>query len=450
MTTRTRSVRSHIMIAVLAATMIVAGSVGAAGAQGGGERPKAGEVGVTADAIRIAVIADVENQLAPGLFKGAADAVQGFGRFMNARGGLAGRKVVVDFLDSKLSADEARNAVIEACQNDLALVGTSALFLNNVDDMVACPDAKGVATGLPDISGVATELVQACSPVSFPINPPAIDCATRDDTPQTYRGNVGATVYYQQEFGKHLHGVTVNTNDLQSAHNSIAVGYELARAAGVRIDADFTVSARSPQSAYTPIVEAIKDNNANIVMDQLNYASNVSLRKEAKLQGVTSVKAWSCPVSCYEKGFLEQGGADVEGHFVPLTFLPFDETKSNKMLASFVKYTGKDRVTGLGASAWAAGVLLRDAIESIVARDGVNGVTRAALLDQIKRTHDFDADGMFGHLDIGSKTPGACGVMMQVRGGKFVRRQPKKPGTFHCDKKNLETVKLDLLKGGSG
>ena len=51
---------------------------------------------------------------------------------------------------------------------------------------------------------------------------------------------------------------------------------------------------------------------------------------------------------------LEQGGADVEGHYVPLTFLPFDETKHNRMLASFVKYTGKDKVTGLGASAWAA------------------------------------------------------------------------------------------------
>jgi hypothetical protein len=413
-------------------------------------RPKATEVGVSADAIRIAVIADVESQLAPGLFKGAADAVEGFGRFMNAHGGLAGRKVVVDFLDSKLSADEARNAVIQACQDDFALIGTSALFLNNVDDMISCPDARGVATGLPDIPGVATELVQACSPVSFPVNPPALDCSTRRATPQTYRGNVGATVYYRQRLGKSLRGVTVNTNDLQSAHNAIAVGYELAKAAGVEIDADFNVSARSPQSAYTPIVEAIKDSNANIVMDQLNYASNVSLRKEAKLQGVTSVKAWSCPVSCYEQGFLQQGGADVEGHYVPLTFLPFDETKSNKMLASFVKYTGRDKVTGLGASAWAAGVLLRDAIEKIVRRDGVNGITRAAFLDIVERTHDFDADGMFGKVDIGGKVPGTCGVMMQVQGGKFVRLQPKKPGTLHCDKKNLKTIKLDLLKGGSG
>jgi len=440
------------VLAVVASGVLVVAmaTIGAAGAQGGHARPKTTEIGVTADTIRLAVIADVENPLAPGLFKGAADAVQGLGRYLNAHGGLAGRRVVIDFLDSKLSADEARNAVIEACQDDFAIIGTSALFLNNVDDMVSCPDAKGAATGIPDIPGVATELVQACSPVSFPVNPPAIDCATIDDAPQTYRGNVGATVYYQQRFGKDLHGVTVNTNDLQSAHNAIEIGYELAKAAGVDVDASFNVSARSPQSAYTPIVEAIKDTDANLVMNQLNYASNVSLRKEAKLQGVTSVKVWSCPVSCYEKGFLEQGGADVEGHFVPLTFLPFDETKSNKMLASFVRYTGRDKVTGLGAAAWAAGILVRDAVRNIVARDGVNGITRGALLDAIRGIHDFDADGMFGRIDIGGKTPGACGVMTQVRGGRFVRLQPKKPGTLRCDERNLETIRLDLLKGVSG
>ena len=57
----------------------------------------------------------------------------------------------VDFIDSKLSADETRNAIIQACQNDFATVGTTALFLNNVTDMVNCKDQAGQATGLPDV-----------------------------------------------------------------------------------------------------------------------------------------------------------------------------------------------------------------------------------------------------------------------------------------------------------
>jgi substrate-binding family protein len=434
--------------AVVASLLLVAGATQTAVAQGGGEPRRASEIGVTADEIRIAVVADVENPLAPGLFKGAVDAVKGFGRYINARGGLAGRKVVVDFIDSKLSADEARNAVIQACQEDFALIGTSALFLNNVDDMVGCVDHAGAATGLPDIPGVATELVQACSPVTFPINPPALICSTKDQSPQEYRGNIGATRYYQEIYGKDLHGVTVNTNDLASAHNAIVVGYEFAKAAGMKVDAEFNVSARSPQSAYSPIVQSIKDSGANIVIDQLNFASNVALRKEAKLQGVTSVKVWSCPVSCYEHAFLEQGGADVEGHYVPLNFLPFDETKSNKMLASFVRFTGKDKVTGLGAAAWAAGVLLRDAVNGIVEREGVNGLTRARFLDALSSIHDFSAGGMYGHIDIGNRRVSPCGVIMQVRDGAFVRLRPKQPGKLRCVDRNITTIELDLLKPG--
>jgi len=431
-------------VAALVAMIATVGSASPMGAAGQGEEPAAPEIGVTADEIRIGVIADVENQLSPGLFKGAADSVEAFAKWVNAHGGLGGRKMAVDFLDSHLTADDARNAVIRACQEDFAIVGTSALFLNNVDDMVACADQSGAPTGLPDIPGVATEIVQACSPVSFPINPPTIDCETKDDHPQTYRGNVGATKYYQQRFGKDLRAVTVNTNDLQSAHNSIEVGYELAKAAGVDVDAEFNVSARSPQSAYTPIVQAIRDGGSTLVMDQLNFASNISLRKEATLQGVDDVKVWSCPVSCYERGFLEQGGSDVEDHFVPLTFLPFDETKTNDMLAAFVKTTGEDQVTGLGAAAWAGSVLLRDSIEQIVEDGGPNAVTRKALLDQLAATHDFDADGMWGTTDIGAKVPSACGVITQVQDGEFVRIRPKKVGTLRCEPKNLLSVELDL------
>ena len=34
--------------------------------------------------------------------------------------------------------------------------------------------------------------------------------------------------------------------------------------------------------------------------------------------------------------------------------------------------------------------------------------------------------------------------MAQVKDGKLVRVHPKKPGTFDCDKKNVNAIKLDL------
>ena len=94
------------------------------------EKPTATEVGVTGKEIRIAVIADVDNAVIPGLFQGSVDGIRGFAKYINAKGGLAGRKVVVDFIDSKLSPDEACNAIVRACEEDFAMVGTSAVLLD--------------------------------------------------------------------------------------------------------------------------------------------------------------------------------------------------------------------------------------------------------------------------------------------------------------------------------
>ena len=96
------------------------------------EKPTASDVGVTADEIRIGVIADNDNPFVPGIFKGAADAVEGAAKYINANGGIAGRKLVVDVYDSKLNANEARNAFIAACEKDFALVGTTSLFVTHV------------------------------------------------------------------------------------------------------------------------------------------------------------------------------------------------------------------------------------------------------------------------------------------------------------------------------
>ena len=72
--------------------------------------------------------------------------MKGGAKYLNSKaggGGVAGRKVVVDFIDSKLNPNDARNRTISACGEDFALVGTSMVFLSNVDDIVNCKDQAG-------------------------------------------------------------------------------------------------------------------------------------------------------------------------------------------------------------------------------------------------------------------------------------------------------------------
>jgi hypothetical protein len=319
-----------------------------------GDKPTATDVGVTDKEIRIAVVADVDTPLAPGIFQGSVDGVKGWAKFVNANGGLAGRKVVVDFIDSKLSADEARNAVIKACDEDFALVGTSAVFLNNVDDIEACVDQAGAATGVPDLAVVATEVAQQCSPTTYAVNPPQIVCDTKAEHPQTYQANVGRAFYYQKKYGKDLHGAYLLSGDLKSAENSNRGSMTEMQKAGSGIEQDFEalLSSTAPQSAYTPIVQQLKDKSSNYAQSGGVVNTTVLLRKEAKLQGVTDPNfIWDCTLQCYDQALIEQGGADAEGTYVSTLFLPFEEASSNKTLANYLKYTGKDNVDGFGVQA---------------------------------------------------------------------------------------------------
>jgi hypothetical protein len=434
-----------LCVGALAATAVTAG------AQSSNEKPKATDVGITDKEIHIAVLADVDNPIVPNLFKGSKDAVEGIAKYLNSKaggGGLAGRKVVVDFYDSKLSANATTNAEIQACENDVAMVGTSSVSLASVDNMRNCKDSTGAATGIPDIPFVTTALVQQCSDQSFPIAPPLVDCATKDQHPQTFHVNVSRGLFFNQKYGQgKLHGVYIFGNDSKSARDSTFAGPGGVRDIGIKSDKDFDVSGFANQSAYTPIIQEMKNDGSNYAQTA-TYQAAVLLRKEATLQGLTGVKVWDCGVGCYDKQFLSTGGSDVDGHYVDTLFLPFyskADQKANPSTANFVKYTGADKVASFGAYAWAAGLAFRDAVNAQVKAGGVNSVTRKTIFEQLNKIHKFDADGMFAPIDLAGRSPSKCSVTMQVKNGDFVRVSPTKPGTFKCYPNGVITRKLDIF-----
>jgi hypothetical protein len=442
--------------AVVCAAIVVglAGVSTTAGAQSSTEKPKSTDVGITAKEIHIAVIADVDTPLAPNLFKASKDAVQGVAKYLNSKaggGGLAGRKVVVDFYDSKLNPNETTNAQIKACENDVAMVGTSSVFMSSVDNMRNCKDSTGATTGLPDIPFVTTALAQQCSDESFPIAPPQVECATKDQHPQTFHANVSRGLYYNQKFGKgKLHGVYVFGNDSKQARDSSFVSLGALRDIGIKSDKDFDLRSSDPQSAYTPVIQEMKADGSNYGQ-AITAGQMVLMRKEATLQGLTGVKVWDCGVGCYdEENFLKAGGSDVDGQFVDTLFLPFyskADQKANPMTGNFVKYVGKDKIASFGAYAWAAGIAFRDAVNAQVKAGGVNSVTRKTLFEQLNKINKFDAEGMLAPIDLAGRQVSNCSVTMQVKNGNYVRVSPTKAGTFKCWPNAIITRKLDMFSG---
>jgi ABC-type branched-subunit amino acid transport system substrate-binding protein len=442
--------RTVSMFVVLGTVMVLLAStfVGVSAAGGGGEKPKAEEIGITDDEIRIAVVADVENQLVPGLFQQSVDGVRAWATGVNKNGGLAGRKVVIDFIDSHLSPDDARNAIIKACTDDFAMVGGQALFMNNVDDMVACTNKEGQPVGLPDLPGLALEPAQKCSGLTYVATGDQQYCATKDDHPQTYYPHQGDFLYYLKQ-DKNLHGVFTVPTDLKATRDSVIPQVQSGVDLGIKGDGEgfYDTSARATQSAMTPIIRVVQDNNSNFVYNSNANNLMVFLRKEAKLQGVTSVKYWACNQGCYDQVFLDQGGADVEDTYAVTYTLPFySEYKSNPTMKALVNQLGgPDEINANGIASLVASLLFQRAVEDVV-KSG-DTLNRETLLGSLDNIHDFDADGIIGATDIGNHKASPCYIMSQVQDGKWQRVYPKKVGTFDCNKKNINKLELDLTEG---
>jgi ABC-type branched-subunit amino acid transport system substrate-binding protein len=401
------------------------------------------EIGVTAKTVTIAVVADVDNPIAPNVFKGVVDGAQAAAKYVNANGGVAGRTLKVDFIDSHLNPNETRNAIITACSQDLAMVGTATALFSGLDDLTGCKDQAGAATGLPDIGAIVLGTPQACAPVSFPVIPSMVDCSTVGQNPQTYRGNQGVFKYLSKQHHGDLHGPFIKTNDSADAARSTDVLAEAAKHAGIDVTGMPVLSNRDPQSAFTPIVTQMKQDGANWSDNGLAAPGAVLFRQEAALQGLdTDSIVWQCTSACYDVKAMATAGDAMNGENVDLGFLPFSEAKSNATLAAFLKYVGKDNANAFGVYGFEAVLAFRDAANT--AAKSSSGLTRSSVLTALKGMTSFNADGMVGTVNIGGKVPSSCFMLVQWNTAKFTRVYPKKAGTFDCTPSNRYTFQADL------
>jgi len=407
---------------------------------------QATDVGITPTDITLEVMADVGSPLAPGLFQGNLDAVSAFASYINANGGIACRQLKVRTWDSKLDPTESKNGLIDACSNAFAMVGNNALFNPDMSPATGCADKSGAATGLPDITALANDVNEECATkVEFNVQNVIPTCPVGTGViPQT--AQVGPTKWYIQQFGA-LHGIYMIPADLPTTIRSSLSQADAQQQGGVSWDAKVKVSGADAQPAYTPRVQAAKAANSNYVYDGSNDVAMIRMRKEAEAQGLTSVKLWACSLACYTQVFLQQGGTSVEGTYLWIQFLPYEEASYNAADQAFVTAIG-NKITSWGANAWQAGMAFQEAVNAVVAKSGPNGVTRAAVLAALKGLNNFTADGWLGTVPKALQGPvqfSPCYMIMKVQGGKFVRVYPTKPGTLDCTPSNVTTINIDPI-----
>jgi ABC-type branched-subunit amino acid transport system substrate-binding protein len=408
-----------------------------------GKAAAANDVGITATTIKIGLIADVDTPVAPGLFQKSVNAVDAWADIVNSSGGLAGRKVVVDFCDSKLDPNATANCVIKACQNDFALVGTSANALEDLSDIDGCKNAAGKAIGIPDLAAFAFPPL-SCDPDTYLAAGLSTYCATAKGKPQTYTVPVGDARYFTSQ-DKGLHGIWLYDSDVPTFKITQTPEFQADSNLGIKRDGEgyYAVSGEVPQSAMTPYTQVLKASGSTFAYDDSTTANMVLLRREAQLQGVNSVKIWECNSGCYDPTFYQQGGSAVNGTYVDLLELPYlSDYQDNPSLDKLItQLGGVNNFNNNALGSYIMALLFQDAVQKAVANGGT--LTRASLFTALNNEHSFNADGIIGTTDIGKHTPSDCDVVAQLQNGVWQRVYPAKAGTFDCNPANLVTIKMN-------
>ena len=441
-----------VLVAALLCVGLVAGACGRSGSDSGnggsnnntasakctGTTLQSTEIGVSDSTISVEVMADTGSPLAPGLFQGNVDAMNGYAKWVNANGGIGCRQLKVDAWDSKLSPEEAKNGLINACKNDLAMVGGNALFNPDVSVLGNCADKAGQPVGLPDFVALANDVNEQCAENAWVIQAVAETCAAGGKPvsgPRDLKAFTGTDKYYLS-IQPDAKGIWLIPGDLPTTVQSATYQVQAAKDVGIDVYDSYKVGGSMAQSAYTPFVQSLKDNNGNFVYNGSSDNAMIKMRKEAAAQGYDGVKIWACSLACYTDNFKAQGAA-VDGTYVWTQFLPFEEASNNTDLKAYIDSVG-GKPDSFGMQAWQAGMLFKETIDRIVAADGPNGITRTSVLSTMKGITDFTAGGTMGAKS--AKGFSTCFVIMQEEGGKFVRVNGK-PGELTCDANNVETIK---------
>ena len=281
--------------------------------------------------------------------------------------------------------------------------------------------------------------------MAFPVNPPSVICNTLEQHPQTYQGNQGAYKHLVDSTKGGLHGAMVYSNDTKTAAAGGMLISDAFVHAGAKADQTVGQSGRAPQSVYTPIVQKMKEDGSNLGFGAVSLGGTIEWRSEAKLQGLSDDQVtWVVPSGGYDKS-LRDSADTMDGTYVVMNFLPFEEARTNAMLRRLPEVRRARQGHGLlGVRLLRRSRARRMRSTMRSSKHGVNGITRSSLLAGLGTLTAFDAGGIIGKNNLAKKVSSACTMLEQFKNGRFVRVWPKKKGTFDCTPSNYIRLKEDL------
>ena len=392
-----------------------------------------------------------------------AEPVQGVGRRGRGRGevhqqpsGGGARRPQGRGRLLRLEAQPERHhatAEISACQNDVAMVGTSAVFLDAVDEMRNCKDSTGARRpGCPTSRSYDGARPAVLRPV-VPDRAAAGGLLHQGRAPADVPGRTSVA------------GATTSRSSARTCTASTSSGATRSR--------PVTRRSRAARCSCAPSAcksdERLRPLGRGDAVASTRRSSRQIKTQRLELRAVPRVVPVHGPPAqgghapgphrregvglrrrrATTKAFLAAGGAGRRGpvrrHAVPA--VPQQGRAEGQPDARQLREVHRRR-TRSTASARTRGrrcIAFRDAVNAVVKAGGVNGVTRKTLFEQLNNIHDFNADGMFG--DDRPRRAQDLAVP-RAHAGEERRRSsgcsPPRPARSTAATKNVVEVKLDL------
>ena len=381
--------------------------------------------GVTPTDIKIATFADPGFSGRPGLNQELFDTADVFSAWCNDRGGINGRKIVVDKKDAALS-----NVKAYVIDNPIEFLGGAVFDQDGVETRLMCL--------LPDIAGnVVSTQARGADLLVQPL-------------PNSIKSlGVGVMNYMAAKFPKDKDHLGVLTGDISTTKIVADQDAEAAKAAGWKIVYNDQYPAAGVTD-WTPYAQGLKSAGVKGLIWVGEPENLAALMKSLKNIGY-KLDFVRTDANHYDQKLISIAGDALsdDNVFVQSSFYPFEKAnRSNatgEYLEAFKQYKpGGKSNTYLGLQAWSAWLLFAKAAKACG-----NDLTRTCMYDNAKKVTSWTGGGLHATTDPGAGTSSDCYAIEQATpsGFKLVTDTKPNDGIFNCSPKNVYTLKGDYGKG---
>jgi ABC-type branched-subunit amino acid transport system substrate-binding protein len=370
--------------------------------------------GVTANTVTVGSISDISAPI-PGLFTGAKVGTQAYFAYINSQGGVNGRKLILNGMDSAFSSGTVASEAQNIARNDFAIVGGYSLLDGSEQSAV---DAGKV----PMITQVLTPSLDADRNLYS-----AVPLVAGGETTGPFKWLKSTYPSAVKAVG--LIGSNASTTSVIAEQTFRKLTYSLGYKWLFAHDEGYTTT------TFLPDIVKMKASGVKMVFEpsqQGAYISNIA--QEMKQEGLNALLVSGA--NAYEHGF-DPGSAGNGTLITTVTALYMGEdAKSVPAVATFDKWAKKvDPQTQLDLYTlygWINAQLFVQALKGAGADP-----TRASLDAQLDKITSFNANGLISTQDPAQKIPGECWIAARYENGSWHRISPDPKSGFVCSPKGL-------------